>query len=478
MWNVARRGAGMLARGAARNLGPAFARAAAGAVGRAVPGVGQALAAADVVRAGINAYRSVRSRTSRSTQAGPSRASRGTQTGKRMKYHTSGKYVGKFKKPVKVKGSMYRNKGFVHVQEVSGIVSDPDTVYIGHSTYSGALLLEMLAQSLLRKLLQKVGNTIRSVTQPIQGYQPNTGSNWKFSIERQNKATGVYQSYDYITTGNPSIYQIVGSKTENVAPLWGEFVTVLRDYATGAASDANGSDIHVNEPTRLIAYREEGNVGSFWQHAAEIRFAEEKVHFFSKSQLKVQNRTLAATGSADEDDVTNNPLEGRLIHFNGGCPRSKINDLTSYFIESMQDFSGLLLTRAAQMTSASLQELREPADPKLFWNSSKASKIKLGPGDIKKDVIYDQRSYKVLYFLKRMMAGYSLTGNPTENKQINLFGKSGLISLEDMINVNAASNISCAYEINRELGMFCTTTKNTFALGRRYQIIANNQPPT
>jgi hypothetical protein len=73
-----------------------------------------------------------------------------------------------------------------------------------------------------------------------------------------------------------------------------------------------------------------------------------------------------------------------------------------------------------------------------------------------------------------MKYGY---GAASTHKQINLFGKSAMISLEDMINVNPTNNVSLAYEVNREFGMFMKSTNYNVSSGCRYSLQVNNIPP-
>ena len=102
----------------------------------------------------------------------------------------------------------YLKKGFKNTCEITGIVSDPDCVYVGHSTTSGHQILMVILQSLLRKLFSKVGLTITNVTDPLIGYILNTDG-WRLQLTYQDTQNGnlQYDIHDTVTP-NDNIYNI------------------------------------------------------------------------------------------------------------------------------------------------------------------------------------------------------------------------------------------------------------------------------
>ncbi|ALE29796.1 coat protein [Lake Sarah-associated circular virus-45] len=389
-----------------------------------------------------------------------------------LKRRTTGgpnaRFVGPFKKPKKLlKPSMFATKGFVHTCEINGTVSDPDCVYIGHSTFSGIMTLELLCQVLLRKLFAKAGIVLRDINEPLRGYVANTSSMWRIDLIRHNKETNVYDVAATFTTPsatNTNIYQIVGDRRASSNGLFPGLYNTLYDAAVGA----NGSDNrNVWQPSSLVLYQEEENITQFFQFRAEIKFDNETVHCFSKSDLKVQNRSVSASAGTTSDAVDANPLMGKLYHFKGGCPRSRI--VNAALVESVPDLSGVITARAASLVSAGAQAMSEPPRGNAWWNCSGTSGVKLQPGHIKYDSVYYQNAMPILKFLTAM----NMASGPT-GKQIHLFGKSSLLALEDVINVNAAQNITCSYECNRRYGIYLTTKTVTFAQGLKYAITQND----
>lgn len=471
--SVARPGARTFVRGYTPS--PMVAR-----LGRVARGVGmlarRAGPAAMVAGAVYDAVQAISSNASTQTNRKAPVKSTSTSTrgvAKVGKYRTKGRYAGRFRRTRRNKKDMFRHLGFMHTTEVHGTVTDPDCVYIGHSAHSQIQLLEVICQSLLKKLFAKAGWQCRNITEPIPGYEPNTSNCWKLVLYRENKETGAVDSSITYTTPSAtqtSIYQIVGNQAAGVAALWGGFRAVLEAYATGEYATGTGSSLNVQQPTKLRLFRAEDNVGSFWQFQSEINLENEWIVVKGNSKLKVQNRSVAADASTDANDVSNNPIEGRIYSFSSGSPRSKIPG--AYFVEGMFETHGVIAARAGQMTS--VEGFKEPPPPTSWWNCKGSAKVRIEPGDIKTSMVSHYRSMPFLLFLKRAGFGYG-TGSP--KKQINFFGKSAMIALEDMINVNPSHNLSIAYECNREFGCYFVTKNRNISIGYRYDIIYDNDAP-
>jgi len=246
-------------------------------------------------------------------------------------------------------------------------------------------------------------------------------------------------------------------------------VDVLRDYATGAN---DGSTLNVIVPTLLTLYREEGNITTFWQTQATLNLENEKIHMYETSTIKIQNRSLDASGSTSTETVSNNPLVGKMYHFTSGCPRARVPGVQ--LLEAMYNSIGVLSCRGAELTAIA-DGFREPPNPKFFWNCNKTSGIKLDPGSVKQDSISHKRSGFLLKVLKGLFLGSGPTA--TGSKTVSLAGKSALIALEDLINVSSTANITIAYEVNRRFGAYLTTHKQTSATGTVYQATYNNIAP-
>lgn len=415
-------------------------------------------AAVGVGRLAYSAYRRLNQRNMKKIKA--------PAAGKR---YTQGSFGGRFKRPRRVKKDIYRKAGFMHTTEVHGSVNDPDCVYIGHSTFSATQLLEVILQSLLRKLFQKTNWVCHDVNENLPSFSDGNVSNlWRIKLIRQDKVAGTLFEHSFTTSVNTSIYLIVGDVSAGLAPQWPELIEYFRDFMRGDRT-AGGSNFNTIEPYKLILYREEGNVSVFYQHEAELFMSECNVNVYSKSTMKIQNRTLSADAGNQSDDVSANPITGKQYVFSSGVPRpAGLSDL--HVFQKMLDPSGVLSVRANQAGVGNA--FKEPLPAQTFRNCSKSGTIVLQPGEIKYSNIYYKARKPLLSFLYNM--GYALGTSNTAN--IHIIGKSAMFALEDVINVNAANNINIAYEVNREFGCYITLLKNFVAQGRRYDIEHNNVP--
>lgn len=449
---LTRRSLGTVAKRAALPLAGRAARGMARLASRAMPYVGAAMTAYDVYKAGKSLFSRGGGKTSLSRR--------------RISGFTSGKYRGKFvrrrqlKRPKK---DLFRHHGFVNVSETTGIVKDPDCVYVGHSALTAKGTIEMIAYCMIRKLFALANVRIRNLKDPIPTFIGG-GTQWRLRCERRYKDTGVISNEDYTIPDNTSIYQIVGCEQDGVVPLW---LNILLNIGFQAGYSSQDDDINTLQFEKLILYRQEGNAGTFWQFEAQMIMDEVWIRFFATSDMKIQNRTLSASGSADAENVGNSPLVGRVYHFNGGSPVAKADNVAA--LEVVYDDGGVIDVRAAELGDTAF---REPASPQNFSNCVGTGKIRLDPGDIKEDRVKVSYKERLFTFLRRL--------NPrrSSRKAVNkLRGKSALYALEDVINVNGSSLIEVAYEINRTVGCYLSIDPNCSSVGKFSTNNRNNVPP-
>jgi len=438
-----------IARYAARKIGSAAMRA--------IPIVGNAMAAYDVAR---GAYKAGRRLFSRGTQTGARSSGRAAAT----KYATKGKYAGRFRrrKVRRDKTDKYRNYGFCNTTEITGTVSDPDCVYIGHSTTSGHRILTVFLQAALRKLFRHVGYTCTNITDPLLGYHPNSDG-WRLILSVKEVTTGVITDVTYDTAASDSIFRIVGDTVNGIAPAWPNLYNFWVNYIqNGPPTGAT------QQPTRLSLYQRDGNVANFYHFMGDIYFPNERINLHVRSELKIQNRTLSTSGSGDAEDVSNNPLIGKSYQFSSANPRLRVENCD--IIGSMLDATGVITRRAAEFPAATSVLMREPPSPKIFWNVVKSGKAAIGPGNIKKDLLTYTVSMAVYDFFQKLdWRPFSATVATAIS--MKGLGKSALFALEDLINVNLAQNISIAYEVNRQEMCYLTTRKTSPSQG----LFAQNQ---
>lgn len=387
---------------------------------------------------------------------------------KKYKFHVGGRYVGKFKvkKNRKTKVDVFLKYGFLNTTEVNGTIDDPDCVYVGHTTYSPLAVLEQLMCSLARKLFRKIGYDITHLKQRIDSFtNADTGSGFQISLVTKDLDTGVRTRYTHILPASGSLYTMFGSNAEGVGPQAAAIMNFLYEWISQDNQAQNNIRLDKLELGTLL-----DNLQANYIMASQINLNTEKVHLYCKSQLKLQNRTRSATGSSSMEDINNNPLQGKLYHLGTGVPSCKIDDV--HFIERIRANTGVILARGAEFSVNT--GMREPPPAKLFKSVLAFKNQILQPGEIKKDIIYFQQRKDLNNFLLGLRYAPKAGSFQWDTK---IAGRCSLISMEDMINVNAGEKITLAYEVNREVGIWTESQKVSVAGGNLMQLQYSNNTP-
>jgi len=393
---------------------------------------------------------------------------------------SAGHYRGSFKRGKRLRLDPYTQYGFVTTTEITGSVTDADCVYIGHSAMAGAHMLDNILCTLLRTLFQSVGHQVitdRYQTIVSQSAAATLGSiGYMLRLEKRNMTSDALTAFEYSLAANDSIGSIIGDAATGSVGLWATLRNTFIDYLSGL--DANALGITV--PTRLMLFmRDSDGAGVVNRFIGELRIDQMQLHVRVKSELKIQNRTAAASASNDAEDVTNNPIQGLKYSFNSGSPLWAANGPN--VLGRMPDFTGVITQRVSSFfIGADSGTYREPPNPKMWRNCVASAKVRLEPGAIKSDFIKYEVSMPLLKFLDRM--GWRRGANTLENgitqpQTVKIVGKSTLLALEDVINVSAATVINCAYEVNRVTGCYITFKKNPPSVGAFFGLTQSNLAP-
>jgi len=455
---VASRNAMMTPPRSSPRSGIAYRRAVPGALARAVAEqaaqlYGPTRAAATAVRVARAIARTVpyRGRTS-----GGSRTA--VRTGGQPRYVTTGKYRGKFKRQRRAKGNVYAENGFLNTTEVSGTVSDPDCVYIVHAAADPYLIVGHAVEALVRKLVAKAGTSVNSVTEIVPVSGPVSAANWVFKLIMAQRGNPTPQ--EYVTNTFP-----VTSTGFSIRDMATPMLTHFMQYSSGYTTSPLGGGLNNTfEPYFLQLYSVDySGTGNTDRILASLDLRNETVVYYSKSSLKIQNRTKAADGGVDATNVNNNPLVGRSYTFSG-IPNPR--QMGAYPLGRIAVNRGVgLSTAAIMMGTSGGPGYKEPPKSVAFTNCKMTAKVRLNPGDVKTSTIYTSGSKSFLPWLKaiRLQYGPQFAGDLNYYSTYSMF-KSQMFALEDLINVNLSEVISCAYEVNRESGIYFKTTGKNAAI--------------
>lgn len=370
-----------------------------------------------------------------------------------------GNYGGRFRsasKSYSKKLKVFLNNGFVDTQEISGTIADPDCVYLQHSAIDADKQINMMLKCMLRKLLKKsIGWDCENAEEVIPVEESTGEANaLRIDLVMENVDTGVYTTESCLT------YQPIGTTYRTIQQIanYQNFNEAIRKYAQGIWSSS--SALNLFKLKYLRCYKLDfAPVGENFRLCGQLEFEAETVHVQVKSDMKIQNRSLSASGSSSTDTVNNNPLVGYVYNFKTGTPH--IRQKGAFLLETTGGLTAVSLVRAAQLPNS----FKEPPIPGVFYGCESASKVRLEPGEIKKGTVMYTSKINCLKFIKNLGFAYNTYANNASYKAYHVLGKCQLFALEDVINVNALEKIQCAYEVNREIAMYTTTKKVVPSIG-------------
>lgn len=371
-----------------------------------------------------------------------------------------GIYTGRFKKrrARKNREDVYLQRGFKNTMEITGRVTDPDCVYVGHSTTSGHRILSVFLQAALRKLVEKsTGQQIGNMKEPLIGIFGGGATHIRLVLNLKTLTTGAIASVDKVLAATDSIYTIVGDTAAGTGPGWPDLYNFWVNYCMAAGGAVPGS---VQQPYTLELYSGVNNTA--YMMLGQLFFPRENINLWITSHLKIQNRSKAADGDADADDVSRNPIQGKLYQFNSSTPRCVTKNMQN--IEIIPDNTGVITERAGDFPGESEDVMREPPEFSYFRGLTKKGYVRLQPGHIKRDVLNWKLSMSCHKFFEKLDWRPS-TALIATAYQYKAMGKCTMIALEDVINVNLLQDIDIAYEVNRVERCYLTTGKRTAALG-------------
>jgi len=380
---------------------------------------------------------------------------------------STGRYKGRFRKPRKVKTSLLSKslqKGFAETSEYFGRVEDPECVYIGHSTCDVQAYANTISAMFIRDLFKKAGYNIANRLEELNlfGWDNSDGFKLEFVIQGDTTggtALGAFGVSSYITTDNLTLTQI--AQNFNGFNVW--MFNYLDNNNTGSTAN--------QIPLKLILYSSDRNaLETNWRMASQIDLTYQHITFHAKSTLVVQNRTSAAgaaTGDKNADRIDNQPLSGKLFHFNQATPRLGQNHTSIQQLQAIPT-RGNMLVRAAEMTDGSLQN---SPHAKLWTNCTKSSNILIQPGDMKQSIISHTFSGRLLTVLNRMRKKAIFNG-----EVIGGAGKFELVQLEEKLRTVSTNPVTVQYERKLELMCYSKKTKSP-ALTQTLAVVELNNIP-
>lgn len=407
-----------------------------------------------IVRGAQQLYRRARS-VGMSSMGRPSLKRRRLSTRKpsvRGRGRMRGNYRGYFKKPKKPSMSAYFKRGTVFTIEEGDVQNSADCAYVGHG-FANFRLMQAGVQAFVRYLMEKVGISIVSMSDRVQGN--NGGAGWGVSggaltISYRTDPGGPLQEYVRTVVANETFQDMCDA------------ITIVFFY--GIATTADGFEM------LEASFSTDPAVS----HENRVSLCGFTVHFLCDSWLTLQNRTQSVSGGAADEtsalDVANNPLEGKVYGGYGNGPSVRFMD-NSVAVDNLiaNPTSGVIQfnpTGVGISTKVQANLIRPPSVSALLY-CSKASRVRLGPGVLKKGHIQMKRSLNFNKFIRMFRAVL----NQTTSTVVRVpFGKYQLYSMEKMCNTRVSEpDIALGFELNQTYRAYCT--KSSMGIVSRHIIL-------
>jgi len=399
----------------------------------------------------------------KSTSKKPSAKSKGMVVWKKKRPFTkSASHGGKFKKPYKKAGrglDKFHQGGVSMTEESTATGTDNDCVYVMAESVSSYRLVEYSIAALIRKLFNKAGLNIpgwddNPYTQ-LMGLPVVADSNRYYNIQLVEKdmSTSLISAMGTAPSGTyNTMNEIVGYFTPLV-------LTWMAGYGINSASNDK-------EPMGFVLYKETmaTAVLASVTKLSEIAFDECSLEYNGTLKLKLQNRSTSATLGTDADDVAATHVQGRLYHFSGiPRPKNQYNQdvaatagaykFTQFFVANY----GVEVFNPGNMDPC----FAEPPPPSVFWNCTKSSTVNMAPGEIKSYFVRHRRkNIRPLKLWKSIQ--YMTTDSGVNDFYSYNVMPTVMLSLEDVINLNGASEITIAFEAERTLSVRVNEKRKSF----------------
>nr|QXN75704.1 MAG: capsid protein [Virus sp.] len=370
-----------------------------------------------------------------------------TKTRRRRKqdttaYTSGGKFSKKTKKNIFQK---YTKKGVVMTKEhgtsVSGtVVSSGENagvqslpVYVGHSTHGDVYLI---CRAFWRAVVRDIFN--------LHGVN---------IVDMETESPGVFTIVINYTT-NTDLADVQISQPTTGASYNQIAGTLYTTWNTVTASAAGLGflmikDVTLTDGTRTLAKRD---------------YTTCKVHCLVKSDLKIQNRTIAA--GTDEDansteNVSNQPLYGKSYYGKGNGLLAKVQNTTANQGKSLltSEISGLLTYTLATFTQSLW--LNEPPLPTLLEPKPKYTRANIEPGTIKTSSLVAKMTVKQseIWQILQLIPSQGLANRARAIQ--SRYGQYRIYAFEKMIcaSVNDTAP-SLGMELNNRIGLYFSFPRN------------------
>lgn len=341
----------------------------------------------------------------------------------------------------------FAKKGIVYCLEYGGVLTDTAGPFsqsqtIGHANYTQFTLQAQVAYALCKMISARLNIILESMEDLIS--DPTAGG-FIFTLGWLPYPTAPMQYSTYNTS--------LGGKWSDIAKWFYGRISAHYNSTTWSTLE-------------IQQYNKSGSTVNTAIRRALLDLTKARVHLYSKSALKIQNRTINVAGNVEADDVDNVPLYGKSYQGKGNNCYFHLSDAPLQVIKpNGQTVDSTMFAVPTTVIKYPVFTYKhqvgtfqaEPQGKAQFSKVSTVGKAHLDPAQIKTDVLVFRKSYN-LNTLIRSKLNYFPPENATPDDTISI-GKFRFFTLEKMIQAVAtvaASSITVAFEQDVKYGCMIT----------------------
>lgn len=370
--------------------------------------------------------------------------------------------VYKLRKGIKPRISKAAKYGIQYTTENGGFFSDPDCVYVGHSSEAPQTMWRLAMYAVMRKLFTKGGFPFADWNSK-EGLDLVTGEQkLKIKLWYSDAPDAVIQNARDFT-----IFADTNDTYNSMALAW------ANDTQTNIMTNPNVELKRVE----LQEFRGDPTI-VYERNVAALNFEDMRICFVTKSVLRVQNRTKDDSTASGNlvNSINANPLVGyryecmgkgfrentqKNIQEGTGTPAIPPNETDTGEGWGANAINGYIAARG-QFTNPLAS--KKPVNPSHFRSVTKVNKIGMVPGTIKEDKLTHIHKMRLNKFID-MLELYVRNVTTQKGLQYENYGKSAMIGLEKAMQTgeDATIRVKIGWQLDRHYSCYVTEYKNTVA---------------
>lgn len=351
----------------------------------------------------------------------------------RVRVYGPGAVGRKFPKKVFKKANRFIKEGVVRKRETGAVISSQDCVYIGHNAIAMDEMWRAICYAVTRWFAKKAGQDFISIDSPVSGLttaDPNLTWRIQYKLLPDEPIRNALQG-----SGAAIVWGALGDALYNLI-----LTTISGDYYELL-------EVELYSPDTLASTREFPYIS--------VQAKQFMITVGGNSNMILQNTTLASVADTDgdmEENVTNNPLQGKMYTGVGqNFPLAFQNVVTGPTINlspKTNPNSGIIdfdYAPAGNMSAAMRNLLNKPPPHWSFHGMKGSRYVKLAPGEIRRSNVKKFITMDLNRLITQSLP-YLQPGASTSN--MRFFGNVVFFGLERMLDSRSdEAPLRLAYEV-------------------------------